>query len=146
MFFCGSDFPDTAYYYNLKHTYLEILVKTGSESIEAILRKRRILFLGFVARMADTRLPKRVMFGELVRGAVSAGEQEQEWTGCLLDDLRGFGIDPDKWTIVAQDEGEWLRTAKQGAGRFMAKWIAAERARAALRHAETTWPNVTGRT
>ena len=65
--------------------------------------------------------------------------------GCLLDDFRVFGIDPDKWTIVAQDEGEWHRNTKQGAELFMTKWIAAERARAALRHAETC-PNVTGRT
>ena len=54
-------------------SYLDTLVNTGSESIEATLRKRRILFAGFVARMEDTRLPKCVMFGELVGGAVSAG-------------------------------------------------------------------------
>ena len=48
-------------------------------------------------------------------------------------------------TIAAQDEGEWYGAAKQGAERFMTRWIAAERARAALRHAETC-PNVTGRT
>ena len=65
--------------------------------------------------------------------------------GCLLDDLRVFGIDSDKWTIAAQDEVEWHRAAKQGEGLFMAKWIAAERVRAALRHTETC-PNVTGRT
>ena len=64
--------------------------------------------------------------------------------GCLLDNFRVFGIDPDKWTIAAQDEGKWYRTAKQGAEIFM-KWIAAERARAALRHVETC-PNVTGKT
>ena len=120
-------------------------MKTGSESIEATLRKRRILFAGFVARMEDTRLPKRIMFRELVGGEVSSGGQEKEWMGCLLDDFRVFGIDPDKWTIAAQDEGEWYRTAKQGADLFMTKWIAAERAREALRHAETC-PNVTGRT
>ena len=45
---------------------------------------------------------------------------------CLLDDLRVFGIHPDKWTIAAQDKGEWHRTAKQGAEFFMTKWIAAE--------------------
>ena len=95
--------------------------------------------------MKDTRLPKCVMFGELVGGAVSSGGQEKEWMGCLLDDFRVFGIDPDKWTIAAQDEGEWHRTSKQGAEIFMTKWIVAERARAALRHAETC-PNVTGRT
>ena len=44
--------------------------------------------------------------------------------GCFLDDLRVFGIDPDVWRIAAQDEGERLRTAKQGAERFMAKWVA----------------------
>ena len=63
----------------------------------------------------------------------------------LLDDLRVFGIHPDKWTVAAQDEGEYHRTAKQGAEFFMTKLIAAERARAALRHAAIC-PNVTGRT
>ena len=36
---------------------------------------------------------------------------------------------------AALDEGEWRRTAEQGAERFMAKWVAAEKARAGLRHA-----------
>ena len=35
-------------------SYLDMLIKTGSESIEATLRRRRILFAGFVARMEDT--------------------------------------------------------------------------------------------
>ena len=104
----------------------------GSESIEAILRKRRILFAGFVARMEGTRVPKCVMFGELVDGAGSVGGQKKEWMGCLLDDLRVFGIHPDKWTIAAQDEEELRKTAEQGVEFFMTKWIAAERARAAL--------------
>ena len=41
-------------------SYLDTLIKTGSESIEATLRRRRILFAGFV--------PKCVMFGEMVGG------------------------------------------------------------------------------
>ena len=47
-------------------SYLDTLIKSGSESIEAALRRRRILFAGFVARMEDARLPKCVMFVELV--------------------------------------------------------------------------------
>ena len=39
-------------------SYLDTLIKTVSESIEATLRRRRILFAGFVACMEDTRLPK----------------------------------------------------------------------------------------
>ena len=125
--------------------YLDTLVKTVSESIEATLRRRRILFAGFVARMEDMRLLKCVMFGEMVEGADCVGGQEKEWMGCFLDDLRAFGINADQWTTVAQDEGEWRRTAEQGAKHFMAKWIAAETTKAGLRHA-VVCPNVKGRT
>ena len=125
--------------------YLDTLVKMKSESIEATLRRRRILFAGFVARMEDTRLPKCVMFGEMVGGAGCVGGQEKEWMGCFLDDLRAFGINADQWTAAAQDEGEWRRTAEQGAKHSMAKWIAAEKTKAGLRHAVVR-PNLTGRT
>ena len=54
------------------------IMKTGSESIEATLRIRWILFVGFVARVEDTRLPKSVMFGELVGGAGCVGGQKKE--------------------------------------------------------------------
>ena len=91
--------------------------------------------------MDDTRLPKCVIFGELVGGAGCVGGQEKEWMGCFLDELRAFGINADRqWTTAAQEQGEWRRTAEQRAERFMAKLIAAEKARAVL------CPNVTGRT
>ena len=62
----------------------------------------------------------------------------------FADDLRTFGINADQWATAAQDEGEWRKTAEQGAKRFMAKWIAAEKARARLRH-PVVCLNVTGR-
>ena len=37
------------------------------------------MFAGFVARMEDTRLPKCVMFGELVGDAGCVGGQEKKW-------------------------------------------------------------------
>ena len=118
-------------------------MKTGSESIEATLPRRRI-FAGFVVRIEDTRLPKCVMFGELVGGAGSVGRQIKEWMGCFLDDLRAFCINADQWTTAAQDEREWCGPTEQGAENFMGKWIAAEKVRAGLRHA-VVCPNVTGR-
>ena len=120
-------------------------MKTGSESIEATLRRRRILFATFVADMEDTRLSKCVMFGNWWGTRAVWGGQEKEWTGYFLDDLGTFGINTDQWTTKTQDEGKWRRTAKQGAGYFMARWIAAEKARAGLRHAVVRL-NVTRRT
>ena len=99
--------------------------------------------MGFVARMEDTRLPKGVRFGELLEGAGCVGGQEIEWMGCFLEDLRAFGVNADQWTTAVQDEGGRRRTAEQRAGHFMAKWIAAEEARAGLRHA-VVCPDVTG--
>ena len=63
------------------------------------------------------------------------GGQEKEWTGCLLDDLRCFGINADQWAIVAPDEEEWRKTDEQRAERFMVNCITAEKARDGLRHA-----------
>ena len=81
------------------------------------------MFAGFVARIEDTRLPKCVMFGELVGGAGCVEGQGKEWMGYFLDDLRAFGINGDQWTrtAVVKDEGEWRRTVEQGAGHFMSK-------------------------
>ena len=73
------------------------------------------------------------------------GRAGKEWMGCFLDDLRAFDINADQCKTAAQDEGEWRRTAEQGAEHFMAKWIAAEKARVGLRYA-VVCPNVTGRT
>ena len=104
-----------------------------------------MLFAGFVARMEDTRLPKCVMFGELVGSTGCVGGQKKEWMECFLDNLRAFGINADQWTTAAQDEEEWRRTAEQGAEHFVAKLIAAEKTRAGLQHA-VICPNVTRRT
>ena len=65
--------------------------------------------------------------------------------GCFLDAIRAFGINADQWTTAAQDEGEWRRTTEQRAEHFMAKWIAAEKAKAGLRHTVVR-PNMTERT
>ena len=44
--------------------------------------------------MEDIRLPKCVIFGELVGGSGCVEGQEKKWVGCFLDDLRAFGITP----------------------------------------------------
>ena len=58
-------------------SYLDTLIKTRRESTEATLRRRRILFAGFVARMEDTRLPKCAMFAEMV-GARAVWESKKK--------------------------------------------------------------------
>ena len=47
-------------------------------------------------RMGDHRLPKRVMSRELENaGKRGPGGKEKEWTDCVADDLRLFGVTGD---------------------------------------------------
>ena len=87
-------------------------METGSESMEETISRRRILCARFAARMEVTRLPRCVMFREMVGGAGCVGDQEKAWVGYFLDDLRAFGINTDQWTTAALDEGEWRKTAE----------------------------------
>ena len=73
------------------------------------MRRRRILSAGFVARIEDRRLSECVMFCGRHGGA------RKRVNGCLLDDLRAFGIYADQCTAAAQNKEKYGRTVKQGA-------------------------------
>ena len=97
--------------------------------------------------MENLRLPKCVMFGELVGGAGCVRDQEREWMVVFPGQQpQSFRYQRrDHWTIAAQDEEESRKTTELGAEHFMSKWIAAQKARVGLRHA-VVCPNVTRRT
>ena len=65
--------------------------------------------------------------------------------GCLLNDLRAFGISVDQWTTLAQDKWAWRKMALQGTERFIAKMIAAEKERVGVQYL-VVCPIVKGRT
>ena len=52
---------------------LKALKKTGSQSVEATIRQRRLLFAGALARQGDKRLPKRLLFAERLEGGERPG-------------------------------------------------------------------------
>ena len=118
-------------------------MKTGSESIKMIMHRRRIMFADGAYgghETAEVRDVRRTGGGRGLR--VGAGKRVD---GCLLDDIRAFGINANQWTTATQDEREWCKMAEQETERFMVKWIAAEKTRAGLRHA-VVFPNVSGMT
>ena len=60
--------------------------------------------------MGDHRLPKRVKSGELEScGQRGPGGKNKEWTDCVVEDRRTFGILED-WSIAALDPGVWYNT------------------------------------
>ena len=121
---------------NPNPTCADALDKTASESIEAIVRKRRILFAGFVAREGEERLPQRVMFGELVGGKGYSGGQEKDWMDHLKEDMSVFGMKFEGWRKAAQKAGRWFRRVEEGTELSMWNWHETERRKAAERCAK----------
>ena len=76
------------------------------------MRKRRILFAGFVARMGEERLPQRVMFGEFVGGKGYSGARERldgsSEGGCvgLWNEIRRMAKGcSEGWQMVSTSRG-----------------------------------------
>lgn len=102
--------------------YHIILKKTKCESIEATIRRRRILEAGRILRMSDDRLPKMMLFGELAAGKRRVGGQLKTWRRCLREDLATFEIDVESWQEAALDAVKWSELVDIGAEHFMHKW------------------------
>ena len=73
--------------------------------------------------MGDNRLPERVMSGELEHaGNRRPGGKKKEWTHCVAEDRRLFGIMGDCST-AALDPGVSYSTGCEGGCRFIAVWV-----------------------
>ena len=72
------------------------------------------MWAGALIRMDNRRLPRRIMVGTLENpGQRGRGGKEKEWTDCVADDLRLFGIwDGEGWKTVALDPGIWWGVAR----------------------------------
>ena len=123
-----------------KMSYAKALKKTWSQSVEATIRQRRLLFAGALTRQGDKRLPKRLLFAERLEGGEDPGPGQlaQHWQKRLRDDFkafgalhgstptdrRTFGVDRLVWADAARkSEGvPWYTGILLGAERFMTSW------------------------
>ena len=73
--------------------------------------------------MGDHRLPKRVMPGELENaGKRGPGRKKKEWTDCVAEVLRLFGM-TGGWSTAALDPVVWYSTEREGGCRLMVTWV-----------------------
>ncbi|KAJ1109357.1 hypothetical protein NDU88_006719 [Pleurodeles waltl] len=64
---------------------------------------RRLLKMTWRNKVPDTRLTKRLFYGELAEGKRTQGGQKKHLKDMLKVSLKIFGIDPDSWETLAQD-------------------------------------------
>ena len=134
-------------------SYREVLDRTGSERIETTIRKRQVGFAGDLVRQGDSRLSKRVMFGQLaVQGPKRGGRPATSWVDCLQKNLEAFGAvvpkgkgrkrvvfgvvvkDGRNWMTAAKNVGIWHRGIERGAEALDSAWRRADLRQSNVQH------------
>ena len=76
------------------------------ESIGDLFTRYRLRWLGHVARVPDTRHPKKLLFG-LQSHKCPAHGAKLHWRGKVHQDLKKCGISESSWYMEAQNHTRW---------------------------------------
>ena len=74
--------------------------------IECCLRQRRLRWFGHVCRMENIRIPKRLLFGQLLKGKRPHHKPRKRWTDVITEDFRKLKIQ-HTWPTLTQDRAAW---------------------------------------
>ena len=89
------------------------LASSGMEwSIPDIIMDPRVEWLGHLWCMEDERLPKVMLFGELIKKRPWHGTRKR-WRDQMSGDLQAVGIN-ESWYQLCQDRKQWLATCQEG--------------------------------
>ena len=97
-----------------KVTNTEVPERASSSSMYTLLSQRRLLWLGRVHRMPNVRIPKDMLYGELVTGTRTAGRPYLRYRDICKRDMKVAGIDPTTCEAAVDDRGHWRAVVKAG--------------------------------
>ena len=83
-----------------------IRAEANMETVESMLRRRRLRWLGHVARMGTERIPRQLLVGKPEGGKRTAGGQKLRWADVVSKDLKGCKVYKD-WREIAQNHSGW---------------------------------------
>ena len=82
------------------------------ETLEHLLIRQRLRWLGHLARMDPCRIPKQLLFGELEKKRPSHGTKRR-WRDVVSSDLKRVDVS-DGWYNQAQDRRAWKALCQDG--------------------------------
>ncbi|XP_063545967.1 uncharacterized protein LOC134753921 [Cydia strobilella] len=79
-------------------------------SLFALLKQRRLRWLGHVHRMQPSRLPRRVLLGAIADAKRSVGRPMLRHKDCAKRDMHAFNIPVHQWEKLAEDRDKVAQT------------------------------------
>ena len=113
---------------------VEVLRRANMESVEATLAATQLRWLGHVARMDESRIPKKILYGELAVGKRRRGGQKLRYKDVAKRHLKAMDLDVDSWEDQAADRGRWRSSLYNGKQVIHRKMVAAAELRHYRRH------------
>ena len=90
-----------------KITSLEILDTAETTSTEAMLPKAQLRGAGCVIRMEEHRVPRPLLYGELVSGKQSRGCPRKQFRDFLKENLKWVDIKPAQLKSAVMEQSSW---------------------------------------
>lgn len=113
-----------------------VLSKSGMENICVMLMKNQIRWAGHLVRMDDSRLPKRLFYGELSSGSRPQHKPLKRFRDSVKESLKHLKIPDRNWESLALERGEWRKRIFEGAAEYDADLVARAELKRACRKRE----------
>ncbi|KAK4309301.1 hypothetical protein Pmani_019063 [Petrolisthes manimaculis] len=91
---------------------VEVLRRAGMPSVEATIISSQLRWTGHVVRMNDSRLPKKLLYGELKEGSRKGGGQKLRYKDSIKRHLKRIDCDTNTWEVNARDRKSWRAVVK----------------------------------
>ena len=122
----ASKIPDT-----------QVLETADVLSIEAVIHRHRLRWTGHLIRMKDNRIPKQMLYGELVNGKRPQQKPRLRFKDCVKASLKDCVINDTYWESSACHRSRWRRQIRDGVDSFERVRISHEELKRAARKRAT---------
>lgn len=92
----------------------DVLLRANMQSMEGVIMRHRLRWLGHVQRMPPDRMPVKVLYSELSDGKRSAGGPRKRYKDQLKRSLIAVKIPPEDLPTATSDRTQWRRQCDTG--------------------------------